>query len=325
MEFYDKKNVLILGGAGFIGSVLADELLNLGAHVTIIDGFVKDTGANIENINPFLSRIRLFKTPIESLENLSQLVETNDVIIDCMGFTSHELGIKYPLVDSRANLISHIHLIEGLKSAQDKKVIFLGSRSQYGKADTDSITEQTPMSPLDVQGINKLAAESFYKVYSSRYGFNILSLRIVNCFGEHQKNHGADIGLVGSFIKDILSGKTVEIYGDANRKKSLIYVRDLVRIIAKATTTAFQGFEALNVAGAEVSLESLLRHIKEITGKGDYVILPFPEKVKLVDVGETRYSDLALRKKIGDIKFTQLKMSLQKTIEYFESRKVPTC
>lgn len=318
--YYTGKKILLLGGAGFIGSNLADELVQLGAKVTIVDGFVQHTGAHISNIKKFFEKVDLYNCKVEGLNRLTELVKDSDFIIDSMALTSHNYGAEHPIFDIQLNLLSHLHLISALKSALDKKIVYLGSRGQYGNVKEAVITEETPQNPVDPQGINKMAAETYFKIYARRYGFKGVSLRITNCFGENQKVSGSDIGLIGSFIRDILSEKPVEIYGNEERKKDLIYVKDLVKIILELGVFDFNDFEAYNIAGLRASLKSILDTIIENTGKGCYVIKPFPQTVKNIDVGEAEFSDRKIRDKLRKLKLHDLSSSLANTIKYFQNQ-----
>ena len=102
--FYSGKRVLIFGGAGFIGSNLAKKFLGLGAAVTIVDGFIEDTGADMENINEIKEDIVLYKSKIEDLDNIKQLIENSDLIIDSMALTAHNIGLEKPFLDVELNL-----------------------------------------------------------------------------------------------------------------------------------------------------------------------------------------------------------------------------
>jgi len=322
-NYYKRKTILILGGAGFIGSNLAKEFVDLGARVKIIDGFIDGTGADIQNIRGLSGNIELYKSRIEGFEHLPEIVKDSDLIIDSMAITSHKFGVENPVIDAQLNLVSHLHLINALKDSKGKNIIYLGSRGQYGSIKGKVITEKTPQNPIDPQGINKAAAEHYFKLYSKKFGFNVISLRITNCFGENQKVAGDDLGLVGSFIKDAIEGRTVVIYGNTKRIKNLIYVNDLVKIITQIAASDFGKFESYNVTGIEVSLERLLDSIIKYICKGKYIVKPFPKDIKSIDVGEARFSDNKLRKKLGNvkyIKYSDLRESLIKTINYFKER-----
>ena len=316
-SWYRDKQILILGGAGFIGSNLAEELVRQKAKVTVIDGLVDFTGGKIENIKHILPKIKFYKNQIERIQNIEELLKKQDLIIDSMALTSHNYGMENPIYDVQFNLLSHIFLITCLKNCHNAKLIYLGSRAQYGQVKYPIIEESTPQTPIDVQGVNKTATEYYYKIYSKKYQFNVSSLRITNCFGENQKVEGDEIGLMGSFISDILNDREIEIYGDENRIKNMVYIKDLVDIILKVGAMDFKGFDAFNVAGYELTLKELLDNLIKIMGKGEYITKHFPDTIKDIDVGTAKYSDLKLRDKIGELKITDREIALRNTVDYF--------
>jgi nucleoside-diphosphate-sugar epimerase len=313
------ERALILGGAGFIGSHIAAEFVKMGAQVKIVDGFLPNTGANIENIRPIIEDVEVYNKKVEGLENLADLIDACDLIVDSMGLTSHSFGMEHPLMDLNLNLTSHIHVIKALNNFTEKKVIYLGSRAQYGKGREPAINENSPQEPVDTQGTFKAAAENLYRIYAKAYGFKVISLRVTNCFGENQKTQGPDIGLVGLFIRDILSGNPVEVYSDSKRKKNIIYVKDLAKIIAYISELELDTFEAFNVAGIELSLEKLLKSIIRIAGTGEYCLREFPESIKCMDVGEAKFDDSKLTAQVGRQDFTELDVTLENTVTYFKN------
>ena len=170
------KNVLILGGAGFIGSNIASKFSKY-ANVVVIDGLVERTGGNLENISN-LKNITFIGKSIEDLSNFSNIVKNQDIIIDSMGWTSHVDAIENPELDLKLNLKSHLFLMECLKNNFKKNgiIFYLGSIGQYGLNQSKYIDESAQMLPIDVQGVNKLAAENYFRVYSNLYQINIVTL-----------------------------------------------------------------------------------------------------------------------------------------------------
>jgi nucleoside-diphosphate-sugar epimerase len=313
-------NVLVLGGAGFIGSNIVGELLPGGATITVLDGFIRHAGADIANLSPYLPDITIHRERIERCKDLPRLIAENDLIIDCMALTSHHIGMDRPMLDVRANLVPHICLIEALRGTTGKRVIYLGSRGQYGRVDDPVITEDTPQLPIDSQGIDKSAAESFFRIYAGRHNFSATSLRISNCFGVNQKVRGHDIGLVGSFIKDILAGREVEVFGDSGRRKNLIFGGDLAKIVAKVAALDSHGFEAFNVSGHDAPISDVLDCIIAACDRGSYTVKPFPEEIRKIDVGGAVFSDEKLADRTGPTRLTDLASSIEQTVTYFKER-----
>lgn len=313
-----KHKVLILGGAGFIGSNLAEHFYKNGSDVIVIDGLLKDTGGNKKNLLNLSGKIQIFYKKIEKLRNLQELLVKADLIIDCMAYTSHLAAIENPFYDYELNCKTHLHLIRNLKNIKRKNIIFLSSINVYGNSFRDKkINENSITNPVDVQGIHKLTAERYFNIYSKIYGFNVITLRIPNCFGKNQRLIGDDIGLVGSFIRDALQNKIIEIYG-RKRKRSLIYIKDLVNIIYKISQKRINGYETINIPGYTISVLKLAEKIIKISGSGKILVKEIPNIVKNIDVGSAVIDGSKLTKLIGNNYFRNINDSLKETINYFK-------
>ena len=309
---------LIAGGAGFIGSHIAEKLLAAGHSVTVLDGFMPRTSGNQGNLLGIADSIQLIPVPVEKFADLKVIVAGMDVIIDSMGWTCHRLALADPLYDVALNVQSHLHLLQAIESGSSKRFIYLGSRGQYGNPKVASVDENTPMVPEDVQGINKLGAESFVRIFSKLKKMPAISLRFGNCFGPRQPVHGDDIGLVGSFIRDLIADREVELFGE-KRKRSIIYVEDVAEAVLRcAELPDVNGFDAFNIAGHDIALEGLLACIIEFAQKGSYKIREFPEEIKIIDVGNAEFCGKKLNERLGGIIPSPVESSLKKTVKYFQ-------
>ena len=311
------KNILVLGGAGFIGSNIVKRFCRSGIVVTVIDALYENTGGSLENLSSCANNIFLIQKRVEDVENLSSIIETNDLIIDAMGWTSHCEAIKNPGYDIQLNVISHLSVIKALEGHEGKSVIYLGSRGQYGNTTLPELKEENPMLPEDVQGINKLSGESYYRVYSKFYNFNILSLRIPNCFGENQPIKQTDVGLIGNFIKDALKNNTIEIYGN-HRKRSILYIADLTELIYQLQDKIKIGFSSLNINGTTLLINDLAKKIINISMSGNLVVKNIPAELMKMDMGSASLNEDQLRRLLPEIQYTEIDLSLNNTINYFK-------
>jgi nucleoside-diphosphate-sugar epimerase len=311
------RAVLVLGGAGFIGSHVATACAAASDRVVVIDAFLPDSGAREANLGEAAGRVRLIRGAVADVAELDTLVAESHVIVDAMALTAHHVGLNEPERDLEANLASHLRLIRALMNQPGKPVIYLGSRGQYGRVASARIDEDTPQVPLDPQGVHKSAAEALLRIYAARHGFHVVSLRLPNCFGERQNTRGRDLGLVGNFIRDLLQGRTVEVFGDATRKKSLVYGPDVASIVREISADGFAGFTAYNVAGHSLTLGALLDELIGIIGSGRWTVEPFPKDVRQIDVGDADFSDARLRERLGHPRVTPLRQALASTVAYF--------
>lgn len=311
------KNILIAGGLGFLGSQLVQSLSGPNVRITVIDGCLDGTGSSMAN-QFHLPEVEYILKRIEEVDELQNILETHEIVIDCMGWTSHAEAFSNPLYDLELNLLSHLHLIKHLDKRH--KVIYLGSRGQYGKCLSPEIDEDTALLPIDVQGIHKNAAEGHFRIFSKRQGFSIISLRLPNCFGPFMKLSGNDIGLIGSMIKDALAGKTISVYG-SHRTRSVVYAPDLASIIEKLLLIEWPaGFSAFNLNGLTVPIHTLAAEIVRISEKGDILIEEVPEELKALDSGNERLNENKLRTLLGAWDLSSLDNALTTTIHQLKER-----
>ena len=313
------ENILILGGAGFIGSQLTEKFSHIGT-VTVIDGLVPGTGGSFDNIRHIEGVIFIEKT-IENVSELAKIVSGQNIVIDAMGWTSHLGAISDPLLDLKLNLHSHLVLLDCLKDhlCDDSLIIYLGSAGQYGNCELNLVDETVAMLPIDIQGINKVSAENYFRVYSRLYGLNVVSFRVPNCYGQSQPHSGADIGLVGGFIRSALLDKNIEVFGH-DRRRNVVYVKDLVDFIYSISTLPNESFESYNVPCNNISIKVLAETISSLVSVCTVSFKSVPEKVRKIDVNSFELDVRKIECKIGTQKMSNLKAGLGSTIEYFLGR-----
>jgi len=288
-------------------------------YVIAIDGFLDRTGAEKSNLPDNEECMTFIDKRVEDINNLSDLIENADLIISCMGWTSHIDSISDPLYDLELNTKSHITLINTLKNFSNKSVIYLGSRGQYGNQNKKKLYEDGLFSPSDVQGINKVAAEYYYKIYSSIFDFNVMSIRFPACFGRNQKITGHDIGLIGYLINNALLDKKIEIYGK-DRIRNFIYIDDLVDIIFKLSEKNIEKFISLNISGQSIKLFELAEKVVKYCESGNILEKRLPSTIQKIDMGNSQMCEENLIKLIGKIRYTNFDTSIQKTINYFKEK-----
>ena len=285
-----------------------------------IDGIMKNTGGNRNNLIYLKNNITFIDKRIEDVENLPDLIQSVDLIICSMGWTPHQAAILDPFYDLELNIKSHLTLLNILIDFKNKKVIYLGSRSQYGNQNDKMIYEKTPMVPSDIQGINKLAAEYYYRVYSELFSFNAISIRFPACYGRNQMTEGQDIGLLGCLINQSLADNNIEIFGE-DRKRNFIYVDDLTDIILKISEkNTTRSFVPLNIRGTSMGIDSLAKNIIAYSKKGRIIKKTMPDQIRSIEIGNSEMCDDNLVDLIGPIVYTDVDISLSRTIDYFKEK-----
>lgn len=313
------RQILICGGAGFLGSHIVRRLAAAGDRVTVLDGLLPGTGGSAEHLTDVRHAIELRTQAIEAAGDLDALVGAADVVIDAMAWTRHVAALADPLHDMRLNLSSHLTLLQSLRRQPPRMFIYLGSRSQYGRMASGVVTEDTPMAPQDPQGVHKVAAETHFKNFAATDGLTVASLRLPNCFGESQPVAGEDIGLVGGFIRALCQGEAIKVYG-SGRRRNILYARDVAEIVAAVAAQPLTGFTPLNVAGDDIDIRDLAFQLQELVGTGSVETGEMPDHIKAIDTGEAVVSTARLAALIGPLQGTPLAAALAATVNYFKER-----
>lgn len=313
------RRIVVFGGAGFIGSRIVAAFVERGDDVVVVDGLMADAGGDEAHLASVRTAIEFRPTAIEDLTDLDAVVRGASLIVDCMAWTRHVAAFDQPLYDLQLNLASHLRLIQAVRGVPGARVLYLGSRGEYGRPAGPRITEETALDPRDVQSVHKVAADQHYRLFAELTGIGVISLRIPNCFGPGQPVVGKDIGLVGDWIRSALSGTPIVLYG-TGRRRALLYSDDAASVVSRLSDQPFTGYRALNLAGRDVDLVDLAEKIVAISGQGSVTHEPMPHEVAVMDIGGAVFDDSALRQVLGDLPEADLDRALRATINYFKER-----
>ncbi|MDX6678584.1 MAG: UDP-glucose 4-epimerase, partial [Solirubrobacteraceae bacterium] len=226
---YDGSRALVTGGLGFIGSHLSARLAELGAHVTIVDSLIPEYGGNLFNVRAIADRVHVNLSDIRDPWSIRQLVQGQDYIFNLAGQVSHLDSMEDPQTDLDINCTAQLSLLEALRAENpDAVIVFAASRQQYGRPRFVPVTEEHPLVPIDVNGINLIAGESYHLLYHEVHGIRAISLRLTNTYGPHQlMKHGRQ-GFITVFIRLALEGKPIRVFGDGSQLRDFTYVDDVV-------------------------------------------------------------------------------------------------
>ena len=313
---------LITGGLGFIGSNLAIKLVELGAHVTIMDSMIPEYGGNLFNVEPVKDQIKINFSDMRDAHTLPYLLEKSEVIFNLAGQVSHMDSMKDPLTDLDINVRAQIYLLEACRKYNpDATIIYTSTRQFYGRPQYLPVDENHPLCSVDTNGINKLAGEQYHILYHHVYGLKTIALRLTNTYGPRQLIKSPRQGVIGWFIKHVVCDETIEIFGDGNQIRDLTYVDDVVSALLTALNTPACYGDIFNLGGEKTSLKDLAELMIDTAGRGKYQIVPFPEERKKIDIGDF-YSDYnKFTKATGWSPQVSLREGLQQTIDYYDAHK----
>jgi UDP-glucose 4-epimerase len=317
---YEGRRVLITGGLGFIGSNLARRLVEFGARVTLVDSLIPQYGGNPFNIRGIEDRVTVNISDVRDQYSMNYLVQGQDIMFNLAGTLSHIDSMEDPFTDLEINCRSQLSILESCrKHNRDIKIVFAGTRGQYGRAQYLPVDEQHPMQPTDVNGINNMAGEWYHILYYRVYGIRATSLRLTNTYGpRHQMRHSRQ-GIINWFIRLAIEGRTINLYGDGAQVRDTNYVDDVVDAFLLAGASDAADGEVFNLGGEPVSLADLVERIVRIAGTGERCFVPFPEDAKRIEIGDYIADWRKIARVLGWRPRVSLDEGLERTIAYYRT------
>jgi len=321
-SFFKGRKILITGGLGFIGSTLGHRLVSFGADVTIVDSLIPEYGGNLFNIHGIEDKVKVNISDVRDKTSMNYLVKGQDYIFNLAGTLSHIDSMKDPFTDLEINCVAQLSILEAVRHNNPKvKIVFAGTRGQYGKADYLPVDEKHLMHPTDVNGINNIAGELYHILYNNVYGIRACSLRMTNTFGpRHQMKHHRQ-GIINWFIRQILDGTKIKIYGDGKQIRDTNYVDDVVEALLLAMASEKTDGEVFNLGGFPISLKDIVEKMIKIYGKGGCELIPFPPESKKIEIGDYVADYSKFEKTVGWRPRIDIDEGLRRTFEYYEKHK----
>lgn len=318
-EQYSHKRVLITGGLGFIGSNLAKRLAGVGAKILLVDSLIPDYGGNLFNIAGIEDKVTVNIADVRDQYSMNYLVKNQDVMFNLAGTLSHIDSMSDPYTDLEINCKSQLSILESCrKHNREIKVLFAGTRGQYGRAQYLPVDEKHPLHPTDVNGINNVAGESYHLLYSEIYGIPAVSLRLTNTFGPHHQMRHPRQGVINWFIRQAIEGNEITIYGDGSQIRDTNYVDDVVDAFLLAGVAPQAVGEVFNLGGEPLSLLDLVPEIIRLAGNGSFKCIPYPEGAKAIEVGDYVADWSRAKSVLGWEPATSFREGLARTLAFYK-------
>ena len=317
-DFFAGKRVLITGGLGFIGSTLARRLVDCGASVVLVDSLVPEYGGNPLNIQGLEDRLRVNISDVRDEHSFRCLLQGQDYLFNLAGQTSHMDSMRDPFTDLEINCRSQLSILEACRHHNPAvKIVFASTRQLYGKPDYLPVDEKHLLRPVDVNGVNKMAGESFHILYNNVYGVAACALRLGNTYGPRMRIKDARQTFLGIWIRLLLENKPFEIW-EGGQLRDFTFVDDAVEAFLAAAAAPESAGRVFNVGGhGPISLKELGDLLLAVAGGGAYVERSFPEERKRIDIGDYYADDARIRSVLGWEARTGLREGLARTIAYY--------
>jgi UDP-glucose 4-epimerase len=316
---FKNSKVLISGGLGFIGSNLAIRLAGLGADVTVVDSLIPDYGGNLWNIEQVRNSVRVNISDVRDEFSMQHLVKGLDFFFNLAGQTSHLDSMKNPFADLEINARAQLSILETCRKYNPSvKIVFASTRQVYGKPQYLPVDEKHPLNPVDINGINKLSGEWYHIIYHKVYNISSIILRLTNTFGPRMRIKDARQTFLGIWIRNLLEGKPVSIYGDGAQIRDYNFVDDVVDAILMAASTENKPGAIFNLGGDNrMSLKETAEIMVKANGSGKVNFIPFPDDLKLIDIGDYFGEFEKIRKELGWSPKISFADGMKVTLDYF--------
>jgi UDP-glucose 4-epimerase len=305
---------LITGGAGFIGSNIAEELVRRKQQVRILDNF---TTGKVEHIEPFVNKIEVIKGDIREEKDLRKALKDVDCIFHQAALRSVPRSVDDPLSTNDVNITGTLKLLMVAREMGVKRVVYASSSSAYGDSKLIPQKESHAPSPISPYAVAKLSAEYYCRMYAKTFGLETVSLRYFNVFGPRQDPESKYSAVIPKFIEAALKNETIEIHGDGKQSRDFTYIDNVVQANILAAMTPGISGEVFNIACNESnSVLDIAKGIEKIMGQ-KVAIKHTPARAG--DVRKT-CADISKAKKL--LKFKPkigFDDGLKKTFEWFKA------
>lgn len=316
---YSGLRVLVTGGLGFIGSHLSRRLVELGSRVLVVDSLLPNYGGRLGNIADVRAQLEVNISDVRDRHSLVHLVRGCDVIFNLAGQTSHLDSMTDPMTDLDINCTSQLSLLETCRVANpDVRLIFAGTRQIYGRPQYLPVDEEHPIAPVDVNGINKAAGEWYHLLYGRVYDLDVTILRLTNTYGPRMRIADARQTFLGLWIRAVLEGGRIQVYGTGKQLRDFSYVDDAVDAFVQAGANADAIGRVYNLGAAPpISLLEVAELLVTIAGRGEYELVPFPSDREAIDIGDYYADASRIERELGWRPRVGLRDGLNRTLAFY--------
>lgn len=304
---------LVTGGAGFIGSHLAEELVRRGERVRVVDSLITGKRENLAH----LPGVEFLEGDLAVAGVAERAVAGADYVLHQAAIPSVPRSVSDPITSNRSNIDATLCVLVAARDAGVKRLVYAGSSSAYGDTPTLPKHEEMPTRPLSPYALQKLVGEQYLSLFHRLYGLDTVTTRYFNVFGPRQDPSSPYSGVISLFISALVEGRQPVIYGDGEQTRDFTYVANVVDGVLRACHAPGIGGQMMNVAtGGRISLNELLKALCERLGveaKADY------RDVRAGDVRDSQADISRARELTGYVPTVGLRDGLERTLAWYRS------
>jgi nucleoside-diphosphate-sugar epimerase len=304
---------LVTGGAGFIGSHMAEELVRRGERVRVVDSLITGSRANLAH----LPQVEFLEGDLADISVARRAVDGIDYVLHQAAIPSVPRSVEDPVTSNRANIDASLNVLVAARDARVRRVVYAGSSSAYGDTPTMPKVETMATAPLSPYALQKLVAEQYCQMFTRLYGLETVTTRYFNVFGPRQDPSSPYSGVISLFISALCENRRPNIYGDGEQTRDFTYVANVVDGVLRACAAPHASGEVINVAtGGRVSLNHLFRTIRDVLGAN---VEPVYGPPRAGDVRDSQADISKARRILAYEPSLSFEQGLEKTIAWYRS------
>jgi nucleoside-diphosphate-sugar epimerase len=305
MAFY-----LVTGGAGFIGSHLAEELVRRGHRVRVADSLITGKRRNLDHV----PGVEFMEGDLADAAFAQRAASGIDFVLHQAAIPSVPRSVNDPLTSNRSNIDATLSMLVAARDAGVKRFVYAGSSSAYGDTPTLPKREDMVPSPLSPYALQKLVGEQYGQLFTRLYGFETVTIRYFNVFGPRQDPGSPYSGVISLFATALLERRQPTIYGDGEQTRDFTYVANIVDGVLRACDAPKAAGEVINVAcGTRISLNELFRVLNRIAGT---TVEPIYKEPRAGDVKDSQADISKAKALLGYTPIVALEEGLRHTLEW---------
>ena len=287
----------------------------------MVDSLIPEYGGNLRNVHDIQDKITVSQSDVRDVGAINNLIKGHDYLFNLAGQTSHLDSMHDPITDLDINAKAQLSILEACRKYNpDIRIVFASTRQIYGKPKYLPVDEKHPRHPVDVNGINKIAGEQYHILYQEVYGIASSVLRLTNTYGPRMRIKDARQTFLGIWIRNLLEGKPIQVFGDGKQRRDYNYVEDVLDALLIAATEKNAVGKVYNLGAPDpLSLEDTAKIMCQTIEGSDYQMIPFPEDRKAIDVGDFICDYSAFRDQFGWEPKVRFEEGIQRSLEYFRT------
>jgi UDP-glucose 4-epimerase len=306
----------ITGGAGFIGSHLAEYLLTRACPVRLLDNFSTGKPGNIQElVSRHSAHLQVMEGDIRDQSLLKKVFQDVNTVFHLAAIPSVERSLKDPISCNEVNVMGTLNVLLAARDCGVERIIFSSSSHVYGDAKEQSQHEGMPLSPNSPYAVSKMVCEIYCRLFHELYQLKTCVLRLFNVFGPKQDPFSEYAAVVPCFITRMLAGTVPVVYGDGGQSRDFVHVSDVVEAFVAAAKADCDTSQVYNVgSGAGHTLHQLIQVLNELIGT-EWV--PLYSDARSVDVRHSQADIVKIRKALGYRPQTDFRRGLAETVTWY--------